>query len=33
MGKYQFGKSTLRAVGVYDFQEFLNNVSIARQSI
>ncbi len=28
MGKYQFGKSTLRAVGVYDFQEFLNNVSI-----
>lgn len=28
MGKYQFGKSTLRAVGIYDFQEFLNNVSI-----
>lgn len=28
MGKYQFGKSTLRAVGVYDYQEFLNNVSI-----
>ncbi|CAM3760732.1 peptidoglycan-binding protein LysM [Flavobacterium gelidilacus] len=28
MGKYQFGKSTLRAVGVYDFQNFLNNVSI-----
>lgn len=25
MGKYQFGKSTLRTVGVYDFQEFLNN--------
>jgi hypothetical protein len=28
MGKYQFGKSTLRAVGVYDFQEFLNTVSL-----
>ncbi|WP_339890005.1 peptidoglycan-binding protein LysM [uncultured Flavobacterium sp.] len=28
MGKYQFGKSTLRAVGVYDFENFLNNVSI-----
>ncbi len=28
MGKYQFGKSTLRAVGIYDCQEFLNNVSI-----
>lgn len=28
MGKYQFGKSTLRAVGVYDYQEFLNNVSL-----
>jgi hypothetical protein len=28
MGKYQFGKSTLRAVGVYDCQQFLNNVSI-----
>ena len=25
MGKYQFGKSTLRTVGVYDFQEFLKN--------
>lgn len=25
MGKYQFGKSTLRTVGVYDFQEFLRN--------
>ncbi len=27
MGKYQFGKSTLRTVGVYDFQEFLKNPS------
>lgn len=27
MGKYQFGKSTLRTVGVYDFQEFLNNAT------
>ena len=25
MGKYQFGKSTLRSVGVYDFDEFLRN--------
>src|SRR5690606_2849902 len=25
MGKYQFGKSTLRAMGVYDTKEFLNN--------
>lgn len=25
MGKFQFGKSTLRTVGVTDFQEFLNN--------
>ncbi|WP_130735586.1 peptidoglycan-binding protein LysM [Flavobacterium sp. J27] len=25
MGKYQFGKSTLRSVGIYDFQEFLRN--------
>jgi hypothetical protein len=25
MGKYQFGKSALRTVGIYDFQEFLNN--------
>ena len=28
MGKYQFGKSTLRAVGIYDSQEFLRNVAI-----
>lgn len=27
MGKYQFGKSTLRTVGVYDFQEFLKNAA------
>ena len=27
MGKYQFGRSTLRAVGVYDFKEFLNNAT------
>jgi hypothetical protein len=27
MGKYQFGKSTLRTVGVYDFQEFLKNAT------
>ncbi|AWM12906.1 peptidoglycan-binding protein LysM [Flavobacterium sp. NRK F10] len=25
MGKYQFGRSTLRTVGIYDFQEFLHN--------
>lgn len=25
MGRYQFGKSTLRSVGIYDFQEFLRN--------
>ena len=25
MGKYQFGRSTLRTVGIYDFQEFLRN--------
>ena len=25
MGKYQFGKSPLRTVGIYDFQEFLRN--------
>ncbi|HBK82318.1 MAG TPA: peptidoglycan-binding protein LysM [Flavobacterium sp.] len=28
MGKYQFGKSTLRAVGVTDFDSFLNDVSL-----
>jgi hypothetical protein len=27
MGKYQFGRSTLRTVGVYDFQEFLKNAA------
>ena len=25
MGKYQFGRSTLRHIGVYDFKNFLNN--------
>ncbi len=25
MGKYQFGRSTLRTVGIYDFKEFLRN--------
>ena len=25
MGKYQFGRSTLRAIGIYDCQEFLRN--------
>lgn len=25
MGKYQFGRSTLRTLGIYDFQEFLRN--------
>ncbi len=25
MGKYQFGKSALRTVGIYDFNTFLNN--------
>ncbi len=25
MGKYQFGKSTLRSVGIYDFNTFLHN--------
>lgn len=28
MGKYQFGKSTLRTIGIYDYQEFLNDVRI-----
>lgn len=28
MGKYQFGKSTLRTVGIHDFQEFLCNSSL-----
>lgn len=27
MGKYQFGKSALRTVGIYDYQEFLNNAN------
>ena len=27
MGKYQFGRSTLRTVGIYDFQEFLRNAA------
>ncbi|HLO73634.1 MAG TPA: hypothetical protein VK164_06840 [Flavobacterium sp.] len=27
MGKYQFGKSALRTVGIYDFQEFLRNAA------
>lgn len=25
MGKYQFGRSALRTIGIYDFQEFLKN--------
>ena len=25
MGKYQFGRSALRTIGIYDFQEFLRN--------
>ena len=32
MGKYQFGKSTLKAIGIYDYQEFLNNVSIQEKA-
>jgi len=27
MGKYQFGKSALRTVGIYDYQEFLRNAN------
>ena len=27
MGKYQFGKSALRTVGIYDFQDFLRNAA------
>jgi hypothetical protein len=33
MGKYQFGRSTLRNVGVYDFKNFLNNPALQEQAI
>jgi hypothetical protein len=33
MGKYQFGKSTLRNVGVYDFNNFLNNPALQEKAI
>ena len=33
MGKYQFGRSTLRNVGVYDFKNFLNNPVLQEQAI
>lgn len=32
MGKYQFGKSTLRAVGITDFDAFLNDVSLQEKA-
>lgn len=28
MGRYQFGRSTLRAIGIYDCQEFLRNAEL-----
>ena len=33
MGKYQFGRSTLRHVGVYDFKNFLNNPALQEEAI
>lgn len=33
MGKYQFGRSTLRNVGVYDFKNFLKNPVLQEQAI
>ena len=33
MGKYQFGRSTLRNVGVYDFKDFLKNPALQEQAI
>ncbi|CAM4305036.1 peptidoglycan-binding protein LysM [Flavobacterium terrigena] len=33
MGKYQFGRSTLRNVGVYDFKNFLNNPALQEEAI
>jgi hypothetical protein len=32
MGKYQFGKSTLRAVGIRDTKEFLNNPTLQERA-
>lgn len=33
MGKYQFGRSTLRNVGVYDFKDFLKNPALQEEAI
>lgn len=33
MGKYQFGRSTLRNVGVYDFKNFLKNPALQEEAI
>jgi DNA-binding protein Fis len=33
MGKYQFGRSTLRNVGVYDFKNFLKNPALQEKAI
>jgi len=33
MGKYQFGKSTLRNVGIYDFKNFLSNPALQEEAI
>ncbi|MES2863904.1 MAG: peptidoglycan-binding protein LysM [Bacteroidota bacterium] len=33
MGKYQFGRSTLRNVGVYDFNNFLKNPALQEKAI
>lgn len=33
MGKYQFGKSTLRNVGIYDFKDFLKNPALQEKAI
>jgi len=32
MGKYQFGKSTLRALGIYNTREFLNNPTLQERA-
>ena len=32
MGKYQFGKSTLRAIGVKNIQDFLNNPKLQERA-
>lgn len=33
MGKYQFGRSALRAIGIYDFNDFLKNPVLQEEAI